>query len=62
MKKYTQPELSVSMFDIEDVITASGVKTTLGAVATDLGMQLFKGTTAIEDTDETAAAYFNWNN
>ena len=64
MKKYTQPELSVSMFDIEDVITASGAATTLGAIAVDLGGQLYKGVVGegvvVENTDATAAAYFNW--
>lgn len=61
MKKYTQPELSVSMFDIEDVITASGAKTTLGAIATDLGMKLYTSAgVQVDNADDTAAAYFNW--
>ena len=61
MKKYTQPELSVSMFDIEDVITASGVQGTLASIAEDLNMTLYTSEGGVvENTDAVAATYFNW--
>lgn len=61
MKKYTQPELSISMFDIEDVITNSGEMTTAATVIEELG-QLFTSTdaTAAEATIKSNAAYFGW--
>ena len=63
MKKYTQPELSVSMFDIEDIITASGMKMDLGGIIEDLGGAgaFYQNGVKVENVDSTAAAYFNWN-
>ena len=61
MKKYTQPELSISMFDIEDVITVSGELTTVGNIAQELGGKLFSDAElTTEVADNTAAMYLAW--
>ena len=64
MKKYTRPELSISKFDVEDVITTSGVMGT-GADAIASYGDLYTSSTLQDDTtkvnaDTTAVVYFNW--
>ena len=65
MKKYTRPELSISKFDVEDVITTSGVMGT-GADAIAAYGDLFTSATTQDDTTAvtnaavTAVVYFNW--
>jgi len=62
MKKYTQPELSISMFDIEDVITASGQKMTIADIAIEVGGKLYTDAALTQEATATdAAAYFNWS-
>ena len=62
MKKYTRPELSISKFDVEDIITTSGVMGTgADAIASygDLYTAANKGG-EIVTPDQTAVVYFNW--
>ena len=62
MKKYTRPELSISKFDVEDVITTSGVMGT-GADAIASYGTLYtaenKGGSVVTP-NESAVVYFNW--
>lgn len=64
MKKYTKPELSISVFDVEDIITTSGVigtdslteaKNTFGELYTDA-----TGSTTVESVNNAAVVYFSW--
>lgn len=67
MKKYTQPELSISMFDIEDVITNSGTMFTTGETTAIQQIAKELGGTIVDANDQefvsnTAAAYLGWTN
>ena len=58
MKKYTRPELSISKFDVEDIITASGQYGSAfetGTLYTDNTL-----TTEAQNVDTSAVVYFNW--
>ncbi len=62
MKKYTRPELSISKFDVEDVITTSGVMGT-GADAIAAYGDLYTDdtlATKVTNAADTAVVYFNW--
>jgi len=59
MKKYTRPELSISKFDVEDIITASGQYGSAfetGKLYSDAGLT----NDVTEDVPTSAVVYFNW--
>lgn len=64
MKKYTTPELSISVFDVEDIITASGIASNGLADAIASHGDLFKNADASDTTKATVAnaavVYFSW--
>ena len=62
MKKYTTPELSISVFDVEDIITASGTFGTLADAITSHGeITVFDADgKTVENVENTAAVYFSW--
>ena len=61
MKKYTTPELSISVFDVEDIITASGTYSNLADAIASHGTLLKDGTEVKpEEVSETAVVYFSW--
>jgi len=67
MKNYVQPELTISLFDVEDVITASGVsnagKITTGYAAAEAefgGLYEDRALTTPATTQDSVV-YFSWN-
>lgn len=62
MKNYTRPELTISLFDVEDVITASGVVSSNGyedAVA-EYGKLYTDSAMTTEAASTGNVVYFSW--
>ena len=67
MKNYVQPELTISLFDVEDVITSSGIsnagKITAGYAAAEAefgGLYEDRALTTPATTQDSVV-YFSWN-
>lgn len=68
MKNYVQPELTISLFDVEDVITASGITSNAGkltsgyaAAEAEFGGLYADRALTTPATTQDSVVYFSWN-
>lgn len=61
MKKYNTPELTISSFDVEDIITASGEMQNGMIDFVDGGLAGYVSATKADATVYDTGAYFGWD-